>query len=250
MRTLEKLPDSTSARTTTAAGTIPQPRMHACRSCCPISKRIDVTAPRRARRAQDDSSALHDTRAVRRARRQRRTTNASASRRAMQERMARYGTSSEYIARRQVSVLTSRFVKHDPDNEYEPIRRYGNLRNRHGRNARRAHEPLRGGRMRRFRARLSSDPNAQPPDDIIHVSCSGYVSPSPVQSFLSRRGWLGVGVTHSYHMGCYGAFPAIRTAVGARGIVVRFAAETQAPRRSGPHRVPLAALRSARRRAR
>ena len=49
--------------------------------------------------------------------------------RALQERMARYGTSSEYIARRQVSVLTSRFVKHDPDNESEPIRRYGDLRN-------------------------------------------------------------------------------------------------------------------------
>ena len=38
-----------------------------------------------------------------------------------------------------------------------------------------------------------------------------------MQSFLSRRGWLDVGVTHSYHMGCYGAFPAIRTALGLVG---------------------------------
>ncbi len=65
--------------------------------------------------------------------------------------------------------------------------------------------------------RVYRDEAALPPDDIIHVSCSGYLSPSPVQSFLSRRGWLGVGVTHSYHMGCYGAFPAIRTAVGLVG---------------------------------
>jgi predicted naringenin-chalcone synthase len=53
-----------------------------------------------------------------------------------------------------------------------------------------------------------------PPDDIIHVSCSGYVSPSPAQQFLSKRNWLQTGTTHSYHMGCYGAFPAIRTASG------------------------------------
>jgi alkylresorcinol/alkylpyrone synthase len=53
-----------------------------------------------------------------------------------------------------------------------------------------------------------------PPDEIIHVTCSGYVSPSPAQVFLSKRGWFQTGVTHAYHMGCYGAFPAIRTACG------------------------------------
>ncbi len=134
----------------------------------------------------------------------------------LQERMARYGTSAEYIARRQVSVLTSRFVKHEPHNESESIRRYGNLRNPTG-------ETL-DERMTLFEEvacdvfeRVYSDPKLQPPDDIVHVSCSGYVSPSPVQSFLSRRNWLNVGVTHSYHMGCYGAFPAIRTAVGLVG---------------------------------
>lgn len=136
--------------------------------------------------------------------------------RILQERMARYGTSAEYIARRQVSVLSSRFVKPDPDNESEAIRRYGNLRNPTG-------ETL-DERMNLFEEvacevfeRVYRDPKVAPPDDIVHVSCSGYVSPSPVQSFLSRRGWLGVGVTHSYHMGCYGAFPAIRTAVGLVG---------------------------------
>jgi alkylresorcinol/alkylpyrone synthase len=135
---------------------------------------------------------------------------------ALQERMARYGTSSEYISRRQVSVLTSRFVKPDPENPLEAIRRYGNLRNPTG-------ETL-DERMTLFEEiacgvfeRAYRDPELAPPDDIVHVSCSGYVSPSPVQTFLSRRGWHGVGVTHSYHMGCYGAFPAIRTALGLVG---------------------------------
>jgi predicted naringenin-chalcone synthase len=134
----------------------------------------------------------------------------------LQQRMARYGCSSEHIARRQVSVLTSRFVTPDPSNGYEPIRRYGNLRTGTG-------EPL-NERMSLFEEiaynvfeRVYQDDEVAPPDDIIHVSCSGYLSPSPVQSYLSRRGWLAVGVTHSYHMGCYGAFPAIRTALGLIG---------------------------------
>jgi alkylresorcinol/alkylpyrone synthase len=51
------------------------------------------------------------------------------------------------------------------------------------------------------------------PDDIVHVTCSGYVSPSPAQRLVSERGWSSI-VTHSYHMGCAGAFPAVRTASG------------------------------------
>ncbi len=134
----------------------------------------------------------------------------------LRERMGRYGTSSEYIARRQVSVLTSRFVESNPASDSESVRRYGDLRSPTG-------ETL-DERMNLFEEiacdvfeRAYRDRQTPPPDDIVHVSCSGYVSPSPVQSFLSRRGWLGVGVTHSYHMGCYGAFPAIRTALGLVG---------------------------------
>ncbi len=52
------------------------------------------------------------------------------------------------------------------------------------------------------------------PDDLIHVSCSGYAAPSPAQRYASQRGWYDTTVTHSYHMGCYGAFPAVRNAVG------------------------------------
>ncbi len=51
------------------------------------------------------------------------------------------------------------------------------------------------------------------PDDLIHVTCSGYSSPSPAQRLLVEKGWYSSRALHSYHMGCYGAFPAIRSAV-------------------------------------
>lgn len=49
------------------------------------------------------------------------------------------------------------------------------------------------------------------PENLIHVTCSGYSSPSIAQEAVIERNWDTVQVTHSYHMGCYGAFPAIRT---------------------------------------
>jgi predicted naringenin-chalcone synthase len=52
------------------------------------------------------------------------------------------------------------------------------------------------------------------PDDLIHVTCSGYLAPSPVERMVARREWFDTTVTHSYHMGCYGAFPAIKMAHG------------------------------------
>lgn len=54
----------------------------------------------------------------------------------------------------------------------------------------------------------------QAPDDLIHVTCSGYLAPSPAQKLVVKKGWFETRVTHSYHMGCYGAFPAIRMAHG------------------------------------
>ena len=47
------------------------------------------------------------------------------------------------------------------------------------------------------------------PDDLIHVTCTGYVAPSAAQAWVSKKRWQTT-VTHAYHMGCYGAFPAIR----------------------------------------
>lgn len=51
------------------------------------------------------------------------------------------------------------------------------------------------------------------PDDIIHISCTGYVSPSAAQK-IAAKAPNPITVTHSYHMGCYGAFPALRMASG------------------------------------
>jgi predicted naringenin-chalcone synthase len=54
-----------------------------------------------------------------------------------------------------------------------------------------------------------------PPDDIIHVTCTGYVSPSGAQKMVAARGWgARTRVTHAYHMGCYAALPAVRIAAG------------------------------------
>ncbi len=55
----------------------------------------------------------------------------------------------------------------------------------------------------------------QAPDDLIHVTCTGYVSPSGAQKLVSKKGWgQSTTVTHAYHMGCYGSIPAIRMAKG------------------------------------
>lgn len=216
MRTLEKNSASASARTATAAGTIAnEPRLAAIPVVLSDFETIEVTAPVQ----QDELKRIQAHFMTVAQCSVRGITDAGdrdATARALQDRMARYGTSSEYIAQRQVSVLRSRFVKPDPESAIESVRRYGDLRSPSG-------ETL-DERMNLFEEiacgvfeRVYGDPDLAPPDDIVHVSCSGYVSPSPVQTFLSQRGWLGVGVTHSYHMGCYGAFPAVRTAVGLVG---------------------------------
>ena len=53
------------------------------------------------------------------------------------------------------------------------------------------------------------------PDTLIHVTCTGYVSPSGAQRLVSDRGWgVGTRVLHAYHMGCYASLPALRIAAG------------------------------------
>ena len=55
-----------------------------------------------------------------------------------------------------------------------------------------------------------------PPGDLIHVTCTGYVSPSGAQKTVASKGWgAETRVTHAYHMGCYAALPAVRIAAGA-----------------------------------
>lgn len=55
----------------------------------------------------------------------------------------------------------------------------------------------------------------EPPLDIVHVSCTGYVAPSAPQKLVLNRSWeKQTGVMHAYHMGCYASMPALRIATG------------------------------------
>ncbi|HTR50945.1 MAG TPA: 3-oxoacyl-[acyl-carrier-protein] synthase III C-terminal domain-containing protein [Kofleriaceae bacterium] len=53
-----------------------------------------------------------------------------------------------------------------------------------------------------------------PPDELVHVTCTGYASPSGAQKIVAARRWA-TRVTHAYHMGCYAAVPALRIAAGS-----------------------------------
>ncbi len=56
---------------------------------------------------------------------------------------------------------------------------------------------------------------AQAPEEMIHVTCTGYNSPSAAQKIVLQRGWeQKTQVTHAYHMGCMAALPAIRMGLG------------------------------------
>lgn len=53
------------------------------------------------------------------------------------------------------------------------------------------------------------------PTDLLHVSCTGYVSPSAIQRLIALKNWHGrTEATQVYHMGCYAALPALRIAAG------------------------------------
>lgn len=51
------------------------------------------------------------------------------------------------------------------------------------------------------------------PDHVIHVTCTGYLSPSPVQTYFGHDDH-SPEITHAYHMGCYASLPAIRMGIG------------------------------------
>ena len=82
--------------------------------------------------------------------------------------------------------------------------------------------PSLGERMRFFNSRvsqvltheLSQYSNATFPESLIHVSCTGYESPSPAQRALTRLGKTHCEVLHIYHMGCSAAVPGLRSGLG------------------------------------
>lgn len=49
------------------------------------------------------------------------------------------------------------------------------------------------------------------PDHLVHVTCTGYVSPSAPQRVFANLEH-SPAITHAYHMGCYASLPALRTA--------------------------------------
>jgi predicted naringenin-chalcone synthase len=67
-----------------------------------------------------------------------------------------------------------------------------------------------GEKVQRVFSQLYAD---ETPSQLIHVTCTGYISPSPPQVYFSKRGY-SPGITHAYHMGCYAAFPAVRMGMG------------------------------------
>ena len=74
--------------------------------------------------------------------------------------------------------------------------------------------------------------NSDAPDHLIHVTCTGYVSPSAPQRLVNARNWREkTEVTHAYHMGCYASLPAVRMAEGL--------GRSLAAKRPGSHRVDI-----------
>lgn len=51
------------------------------------------------------------------------------------------------------------------------------------------------------------------PEHVVHVTCTGYISPSPAQVHFSQK-HQNTAITHAYHMGCYASMPAVRMAMG------------------------------------
>jgi len=53
------------------------------------------------------------------------------------------------------------------------------------------------------------------PDALVHVTCTGYASPSGAQRLVAERGWgASTRVLHAYHMGCYASLPALAITAG------------------------------------
>ena len=51
------------------------------------------------------------------------------------------------------------------------------------------------------------------PTNLLHVTCTGYLSPSPAQKWVYQQRWgKNCKVAHLYHMGCYASIPAVRLA--------------------------------------
>lgn len=64
-----------------------------------------------------------------------------------------------------------------------------------------------------FKKFYNVDLPAPRPNHLIHVTCTGYISPSAAQKIITEKNWgQTTDITHAYHMGCYASLPAVRLA--------------------------------------
>ena len=69
-----------------------------------------------------------------------------------------------------------------------------------------------------------------PPSHIVHVTCTGYRSPSAAQLMVASKDWgQEIGITHAYHMGCYASLPSVRIAEGLVGAKRAFGSRQNEP---------------------
>ena len=132
----------------------------------------------------------------------------------IREQVYRYGVSAEHIRQRQCSLLGHLGEDPDPPATLRELPElFKNLEERPQGASLDKRMAFYDDLVSRFlRVRYAEADGV--PDDIVHVTCAGYLSPSPVQRAVSELGWNETVVTHSYHMGCYGAFPAVRMVSG------------------------------------
>ncbi|MDD5581175.1 MAG: 3-oxoacyl-[acyl-carrier-protein] synthase III C-terminal domain-containing protein [Methylobacter sp.] len=137
----------------------------------------------------------------------------------VKEKFSKYALSPAQIKRRQlvffprltdIRFINGHFDLAEPDHKHlQLVDLKGDLK---GKDLKSRHESY--GKVVDQCLGMMYDDSAQSPDDVIHVTCSGYLAPSPVERMVASKEWFDTTVTHSYHMGCYGAFPAIKMAHG------------------------------------
>jgi len=125
--------------------------------------------------------------------------------------IARFGCDSNRIASRghEFDEVTHR--------DWERMRLYNVIQNPHGAPLDVRMQLFQEGAERVFAAAYGEI--SEPPRNLLHVTCTGYVSPSAAQKLVDNKGWgARTQVTHLYHMGCSAAIPAIRVACGLRSL--------------------------------
>ncbi len=137
----------------------------------------------------------------------------------VKDKFGKYALSPSHIKRRQlvffprlsdIRFADGEFVLAEPKHEY--LQLFKDKNDPKGADLKTRHESY--GKVVDTAVADMYDDRAKPPDDVIHVTCSGYLAPSPIERMVARKEWFETTVTHSYHMGCYGAFPAIKMAHG------------------------------------